>query len=72
LARILNFTQTPSCRNFLYQIANFCHDVLIPENLAKHLRDKVKVRKATLGMNKQTLDEFRKMMSATVLQEELQ
>jgi hypothetical protein len=71
LSRILNFTKVPDCRDFLYQVANYCNDTLNPENLAKHLRDKVKIRKATLDMNKQNLDEFRKMLSATVLRKEL-
>jgi len=71
LSKILNFTQMPTCRNFLYQVANYCNDTLNPKNLAKHLRDKVKIRKATLDMNKQTLDEFKKLLSATELREEL-
>lgn len=64
LSEILNFTQMPSCRNFLYQVANYYHDTLVPKNLAKHLSDKIKLRKATLVMNKQPLEEFRKKLNA--------
>ena len=62
LSEILNFSQMPSCREFLYQVANYCHDTLTPENLAKELRDKVKIRRATLGMNKKVLDDLKKTL----------
>ena len=63
LSRILNFTKVPDCRNFLYRVAGYCNDTLNPANLAKYLRDKIKIRKATLDMNKQPLEEFRKKLN---------
>ncbi len=64
LSKILNFTQMPSCRKFLYQVANYCHDTLIPEHLAKHLSDKLKLRKENVELHKRPLEKFRKQLNA--------
>ncbi len=63
LSQVLNFLQTPKCRNFLYQIADYCNNVLTPQNLAEHLMSKVEVAKAKAEPNKKHLEKIRKKLN---------
>ena len=60
---MLNFLQTTKSRKFLYEIADYCNNVLTPQNLAEHLMSKVEVAKTKLEPNKKHLEEIRKKLN---------
>ena len=62
LSKILNFLQTPQSRNILYGIANYYTEVLSPQGLAEHLKDKIDIRKANINTHKEMLEEFKKQL----------
>ena len=63
LSQVLNFLQTPKCRKFLYEVADYCNNVLTPQNLAEHLKSKVEVAKTNLKSNKKHLEDIRKKLN---------
>tara|TARA_R110000822_G_scaffold189392_3_gene328414 strand:- start:1001 stop:1303 length:303 start_codon:yes stop_codon:yes gene_type:complete len=63
LSQVLNFLQTTKSRKFLYEIADYCNNVLTPQNLAEHLMSKVEVAKTKLEPNKKHLEEIRKKLN---------
>ena len=63
LCQILNFLQEPKCRKFLYGVADYCNNTLVPQNLAKHLKTKVDIAKTNLKQNKKHLEEIRKTLN---------
>ena len=63
LSQVLDFLQAPKCRKFLYEVADYCNNVLTPQNLAEHLKSKVEVAKAKLEPNKKHLEEIRKKLN---------
>ncbi len=63
LCKILNFVQTPSSRQLLYRVADYCHSTLLPENLAQLLKTKVELRRRTLKDNQKDLENIRKKLN---------
>lgn len=63
LSQVLDFLQAPKCRKFLYEVADYCNNVLTPQNLAQHLMSKVEVAKTKLEPNKKHLEEIRKKLN---------
>tara|TARA_Y100000361_G_scaffold150035_1_gene165099 strand:+ start:910 stop:1824 length:915 start_codon:yes stop_codon:yes gene_type:complete len=63
LSLVLNFVQTPKCRKFLYQIADYCNNILSPQNLAQHLKSKIEIAKSNLEQNKKPLEDIRKRLN---------
>ena len=62
MCQVLNFLQTPKCRKFLYEIADYCNNTLSPQNLAEHLKSKVEVAKTNLKSNKKQLETIRRSL----------
>ena len=60
MSKMLNFLQTPSCREILYQVADYCRTVLTPTSLAEHLAEKVEFRRQNADSLKEPLKEIRK------------
>ena len=65
LSQILNFLQSSTCRDLLYDLADYSNNVLCPNNLAKHLKEKVLARRANRTAHQQPLDEIRKHLKQT-------
>jgi uncharacterized protein (DUF1499 family) len=47
----------------LYEVADYCNNVLTPQNLAEHLKSKVEVAKTNLKSNKKHLEDIRKKLN---------
>jgi hypothetical protein len=65
LSQILNFLQSSTCRDLLYDLADYSNNVLCPNNLAKHLKEKVLARRDNRTAHQQPLDEIRKHLKQT-------
>ena len=59
LSQVLNFLQTPDCRKLLHDISDYGTELLCPNGLANHLKEKVLARRTHLIAHQKPLDEIR-------------
>ena len=62
LSQVLNYLQTAQCRPVLHQVADYCSNILCPDNLANFLKERVMFRKTHRATNQKPLDEIRTIL----------